>query len=135
MTRILVKTSLFAALAVAALGGVAGVRAWAAEQLPPTTQALYEDCSSTDQARRLGCEAYIAGVADMMRLIGSGIENNKVSEAGRADFAAFGICHHDYTGNELRQVFLTWAAKNPAEMTAYRLFGVRRAFHRAWSCT
>jgi hypothetical protein len=104
-----------------------------ANQLPPTTGALYEDCSSNDPARQLSCESYIAGVADMMRLIGSGIENGKVSEAARTEFAAFGICH-DYTGTELRKVFIDWAAKDPGEMSAYRLFGVRRALRQAWRC-
>jgi Rap1a immunity proteins len=131
-----ITTRFFAGLGsatlIAMLMAPAGARAQA-NQLPPTTTALYEDCSSNDPARQLSCESYIAGVADMMRLIGSGIEKGRVSEAARADFAAFGICH-DYTGMELRKVFMDWAAKNPDQMSAYRLFGVRRAFRQAWRC-
>jgi Rap1a immunity proteins len=121
-----------AAALIALLTTPAGALAQANE-LPPTTATLYQDCSSNDPARQLSCDSYIAGVADMMRLIGSGIEKGRVSEAARADFAAFGICH-DYTGTELRNVFMEWAAKNPGELNGYRLFGVRRAFRKAWRC-
>jgi hypothetical protein len=136
MTAISVKTLFLTAALAGALIGSAAVAAQAADQpsSPPTTRQLYEDCGANDVGRQLSCQSYLAGVADMMRLIGSGIEKGRVSDAARADFAAFGLCQHDYTGTELRQVFITWAAANPGDLDGYRLFGARRAFRQAWRC-
>jgi len=139
MTTGWVKTLLLAAaLGGALIGSMAvgstGALAQSADQSPPTTRQLYEDCSSNNADRQLSCASYLAGVADMMRLIGSGIEKGRVSDAARPDFAAFGICNHNYTGTELRQVFMSWAAANPSDLDNYRLFGARRAFRQAWRC-
>jgi hypothetical protein len=101
---------------------------------PPSTQALYEDCVSPDQARELSCVSYLAGVADTMRLIGSGMEQQKFSEASHAEFAGFGICTQQYTGIELRRVFVDWAARHPEKSDKYRLFGAINAFYSAWPC-
>ena len=91
----MLKKSLLARTALVAgliLLGAAGASAQTSTVAPPSTQELYEDCVSPDQARELSCVSYLAGVADTMRLVGSGIEQHKFSDAASKEFTGFGIC-------------------------------------------
>ena len=132
----LLRNSLFAWMGV--LTGIVMLAGAASAQesteAPPSTQALYDDCVSPDQTRELACVSYLAGVADTMRLIGSGIQQQKVSEASAKEFAGFGICAQEYTGNELRQAFIAWAGRHPEKADKYRLFGAINAFYATWPC-
>jgi hypothetical protein len=133
----LLKKSLFARTALWAglmLLGASGASAQTSTASPPSTQALYEDCVAPDPSRELSCVSYLAGVADTMRLIGSGMEQHNFSDASRAEFAGFGICTQQYTGIELRRAFVDWAARHPEKSDKYRLFGAINAFYSAWPC-
>jgi len=116
------------------LAGAGAASAQTDTMAPPSTQALYDDCVSPDAARELSCVAYLAGVADTMRLVGSGVEQGKFSDAGRADIKGFGICTQQYTALDLRQAFIDWVGRHPEKVDKYRLFGAINAFYAAWPC-
>jgi Rap1a immunity proteins len=132
-----VKKWLFAQTAIWAgliLAGSGPASAQTGTMGPPSTQALYEDCVSPDQGRELSCVSYLAGVADTMRLIGSGMEQHKFSDPSHAEFAGFGICTQQYTALDLRRIFIDWASRHPEKSDKYRLFGAINAFYSAWPC-
>jgi Rap1a immunity proteins len=137
MEAALLRKSLLARSCIGAGLLLAGAgSAWGQDNTvpPPSTQALYEDCVSPDQAKELSCVSYLAGVADTMRLIGSGMEQHNFSDASRAEIAGFGICTPQYTAVDLRRIFVDWAARHPEKSDKYRLFGAINAFYSAWSC-
>ncbi len=123
-------TGLWAGLMLAGAGAASAQTAAS----PPSTQALYEDCVSPDQSREFSCVSYLAGVADTMRLIGSGLEQQKFGEASRGDIAGFGLCTPQYTAMDLRQAFISWAGRHTEKSDKYRLLGAINAFHAAWPC-
>ena len=93
-----------------------------------TVQDLYNACKSSMGAAQLICEQYIAGVMDVMSLVG-GVDQGKVG-------SMMGMC----VGNEYvsyqaaRQAFVNWAEKHPKEWNKGRDFGVMITMREMWPC-
>jgi hypothetical protein len=92
-----------------------------AQQSSGNTQWLYEQCKSPNSSRQNSCMAYLLGAADVMSGIGSVYEGAKTPT--EKDFykqlAVVGMCGSPASAGMLRQVFINWAEKNPAQWPTY----------------
>jgi hypothetical protein len=93
-----------------------------------TVQDLYNACKSNLGVAIVICEQYIAGVMDVMSLVG-GADKGKVG-------SAFGMCVGDayVSYPAARQVFINWAEKHPKLWDKDRDFGVMVAMRETWPC-
>jgi hypothetical protein len=100
----------------------------AAPERGSTVQDLYNACKSNLEVANVICEQYIAGVMDVMSLVGAA-DDRKVGPA-------FGMCVGDgYVSYQAaRQVFINWAEKHPKLWDKGRDFGVMIAMRQAWPC-
>src|ERR1700722_8753124 len=87
------------------------------QQSSGDTQWLYEQCKSTNPSQQNSCMAYLLGAADVMSGIGNVYERAKTPEEKNfyKQLAVVGICGPTFTAGMLRQVFINWAEKNPAQ--------------------
>jgi hypothetical protein len=93
-----------------------------------TVQDLYNACKSSNAVAKVICEQYIAGIMDVMSLVG-GVDTGKVS-------SRMGMCVGDaYVSYQAaRQVFINWAEKHPKLWNKERDFGVMIALRETWPC-
>jgi len=107
--------SIFIAPAILAFG----ISSATAAPLNTTVQGLYRQCKSPDNV--FLCEAYIAGVGDILKVYGAG-GAKVVAICGEPSYA------------EMVQAFVNWADVNPNEWGKDRLFGVVGALTNNWRC-
>jgi hypothetical protein len=90
-----------------------------------SVQALLDMCkSSTASVQSAACVGYIAGIGDMMQMLGVDKEQD----------GTFAICAKPSYG-AMVQAYINWAEANPKEWGTNRLFGVMLALKQNWTCT
>ena len=108
-----------------------------AQTKPGTTRWLYEQCSSADRTEQDTCSAYLLGVAGVMETAGFVYENppKMAPKEWAIPLGAFGIClASSVNGADVRQVFTTWAEKNPSKWDTKMPQGAMTAFVTTWPC-
>jgi hypothetical protein len=89
-----------------------------------SVQSLLDACkSSTASVQYAACVGYIAGVGDMMQMLGVDKEQHTL----------FAICAKPSYG-AMVQAYINWAEANPKEWGENRLFGVMLALGENWAC-
>src|ERR1017187_3924670 len=93
-----------------------------------TVQDLYNACKSPSAVAKVICQQYIAGIMDVMSLVG-GAATGKVG-------SAMGMCIGDayVSYHAATQVFINWAEKHPKLWDKGRDFGVMIAMRETWPC-
>ena len=100
-----------------------------------TTQRLYEQCKDPSRStEETYCLGYLAGVSDMLSLLAQAAQDTTVAPEARAVLKPMGFCADSFTGAQIRQVFLNWAAKNPTKWQEARNVSVMIALEEAWPC-
>ena len=108
-----------------------------AQTKPGTTRWLYEQCSSADPKEQDTCSAYLLGVAGVMEIAGFSYENppKMAPKEWAIPLGAFGIClASSVNGADVRQVFTTWAEKNPTKWDTKMPQGAMAALLAKWGC-
>ena len=108
-----------------------------AQTKPGTTRWLYEQCSSADPKEQDTCSAYLLGVAGVMEIAGFSYENppKMAPKEWAIPLGAFGIClASSVSGADVRQVFITWAEKNPTKWDTKMPQGAMAALLAKWGC-
>ena len=120
-----------------ALAVLANIRDAVAQTKPGTTRWLYEQCSSADPKEQDTCSAYLLGVAGVMEIAGFTYENppKMAPKEWAIPLGAFGIClASSVNGADVRQVFTTWAEKNPSKWDTKMPQGAMAALLGKWGC-
>jgi hypothetical protein len=107
-----------------------------AQSTAGTTQWLYEQCKSSDPARRDTCSAFLLGVAGIMEILGNTYENppSNVTKDFVTPYGAVGICSAPLSGADVRQAFISWAEKNPTRGDRKMSQSAMAALQATWPC-
>lgn len=114
-------------------------RAADSSAVPETQQTayLYESCQRDESSRlRSYCLGYLSGVFDLATGLGTVMalsSDNNVRDAKEWNLSA---CQPNEAVSlaTIRQVFLTWVEKHPAQLHQSSLTGVISALREKWPC-
>lgn len=97
-----------------------------------TTQDLYDRCARNEPI----CGAYLMGVASVLIMMGKAYQDPKLQPDFMAPFQVWAICpaRGPVNGDFLRQRFMVWTEKNPAERTELMGATAMHAFQETWPC-
>lgn len=105
-------------------------------------QALYLNCKSENDLRRMACIKYLEGVYGMMEIAGViATDPTVVQSAGSAYLKkllkSVSICPSEETSTSVAtvwRIFINWAERHPTEWNRPKAFGAWSAISEAYPC-
>jgi hypothetical protein len=114
-------------------------RAAASSTVPETQQTayLYESCRRDESSRlRSYCLGYLSGVFDLATGLGTVMALSSEDDVKHGKAWTFSACQPNEAVGlaTIREVFLSWVEKHPAQMHQSSLIGVISALREKWPC-
>lgn len=121
------------------LAPIASHGAAASSAVPETQQTayLYESCQRDESSRlRSYCLGYLSGVFDLATGLGTVMALSSDNDARHAKELNLAACQPNEAVSlaTIRQVFLRWVEKHPAQLHQSSLTGVISALREKWPC-
>lgn len=134
-----ITSSVLWLLLLAPIAFPAPARAAASSEVPETQQTayLYESCQRDESSRlRSYCLGYLSGVFDLATGLGTVMALSSGADVRHDKEWNLSACQPNEAVSlaTIRQVFLSWVEKHPAQLHQSSLTGVISALREKWPC-
>jgi hypothetical protein len=134
-----IRSSVLWLLLLAPIAFPAPARAAASSAVPETQQTayLYESCQRDESSRlRSYCLGYLSGVFDLATGLGTVMALSSGTDVRHDREWNLSACQPNEAVSlaTIRQVFLSWVEKHPAQLHQSSLTGVISALREKWPC-